>query len=352
MESAQLRPGPTRVLALLLASTAIVAALVPPQLRAHPTTTRLRAERKKRESWDEASPVRASRPIPRHRRLASKGSSRKQSERLEKGEVGSPTRLRVIAGSARGRKLDSPETLLRPMMGKVREALFSTLVSLGVFAAPRRVRALDTFCGSGSVGVEALSRGAAAATFVDLSRDACDVALRNARACAFDDVEAICATAEDALATPALHGGDRRFDLVTLTPPYEEVSYADLADRVAESPLLNDDCVVVFEYPVELGSLPPKLGSRDQLVGLRNRRYGRTVLGFDAYKPTGKVPLDPRPAEFEGFNWLWCVLCWLGEQARERGSTTRLARRGDPPKRSGDDDAGGRSKARRVGAGW
>ena len=74
------------------------------------------------------------------------------------------------------------------------------------------------------------------------------------------------ATAEDALATPALHGGDRRFDLVTLTPPYEEVSYADLADRVAESPLLNDDCVVVFEYPVELGSLPPKLGSRDQLV--------------------------------------------------------------------------------------
>ena len=69
----------------------------------------------------------------------------------------------------------------------------------------------------------------------------------------------------------------------------------------ARSPLLNDDCVVVFEYPVELGSLPPKLGSRDQLVGLRNRRYGRTVLGFDAYKPTGKVPLDPRPAEFEGF---------------------------------------------------
>ena len=155
MESSSALPGPTRVLALLLASAAIVAALVPPQLRAHPTTTRLRAERKKRESWDEASPVRASRPIPRHRRLASKGSSRKQSERLEKGEVGSPTRLRVIAGSARGRKLDSPETLLRPMMGKVREALFSTLVSLGVFAAPRRVRALDTFCGSGSVGVEA-----------------------------------------------------------------------------------------------------------------------------------------------------------------------------------------------------
>ncbi|KAH8046698.1 hypothetical protein JL721_12334 [Aureococcus anophagefferens] len=225
------RPGPTRALALLLASAAVVAALVPHR-RAHPTTTtRLRAERKKRESWDEASPVRASRPIPRHRRLASKGSSRKQSERLEKGEVGSPTRLRVIAGSARGRNLDSPETLLRPMMGKVREALFSTL----------RVR--------GRRGAEP-ARWAAA--FVDLSA-ACDVALRNARACAFDDVEAICATAEDALATPALHGGDRRFDLVTLTPPYEEVSYADLADRVAESSLLNDDCVVVFEYPWSSG---------------------------------------------------------------------------------------------------
>ncbi|KAH8060000.1 hypothetical protein JL722_4954 [Aureococcus anophagefferens] len=270
------RPGPTRALALLLASAAVVAALVPHR-RAHPTTTtRLRAERKKRESWDEASPVRASRPIPRHRRLASKGSSRKQSERLEKGEVGSPTRLRVIAGSAPARLArDAPAA----MMGKVREALFSTLVSLGVFAAPRRVRALDTFCGSGSVGVEALSRGAAAATFVDLSRDACDVALRNARACAFDDVEAICATAEDALATPALHGGDRRFDL---------------------SPLLNDDCVVVFEYPVELGSLPPKLGSRDQLVGLGT---GATAARSSASRlqAHGQGALDPRPAEFEGF---------------------------------------------------
>ena len=259
--------------------------------------------RGKRQSWDEAAPVRASRPIPRHRRLATKGRSRPQSSQLAKGEVGSPTRLRVIAGTARGRRLDSPETLLRPMMGKVREALFSTLFSMGVFAAPRRVRVLDCFCGSGSVGCEALSRGAASATFVDLSRDACDVAVRNAGTCGFgESADAVCATAEAALASPHLHdvGGDAaaRFDVVTLTPPYEEISYPDLIDVVAASPLLNDDCVVVIEYPVELGSLPPKLGDRDQLVGLRNRRYGRTVLAFYAYKPTGKLNLAPRPAEF------------------------------------------------------
>ena len=88
------------------------------------------------------------------------------------------------------------------------------------------------------------------------------------------------------------------YNLITLTPPYEEISYPDLIDVVAASPLLNDDCVVVIEYPVELGSLPPKLGDRDQLVGLRNRRYGRTVLAFYAYKPTGKLNLAPRPAEF------------------------------------------------------
>jgi 16S rRNA (guanine966-N2)-methyltransferase len=70
------------------------------------------------------------------------------------------------------------------MMGKVREALYNTLVSFGVFESEPRF--LDLFCGSGSVGVEALSRGAAHATFVDLAVDCCAVAERNAAACGFE----------------------------------------------------------------------------------------------------------------------------------------------------------------------
>lgn len=234
-----------------------------------------------------SEPIQAPRPISRKYK-----TKRPQATRV----IGAKrTQLRIFAGTARGRKLESPSTLLRPMMGKVREALFSTLTSLGVLRPPRRVAVLDCYCGSGSVGMEALSRGADFACFVDLSRDACDAAQRNAEICGFASrALTLCESAEVALARPAIE--NRRFDVVTLTPPYEEVSYADILDRVAASNLLNDDAVIVVEYPVELGTLPPQLG--DHLIGLRNRRYGRTVLAFYAHRPTGKLAFDFRPDEF------------------------------------------------------
>ena len=240
-----------------------------------------------------SEPVRAPRPASRWKQKAP------QSTRAT-GRRRKPV-LRVIAGAARGRKLESPETMLRPMMGRVREAMFSTLVSLGVFRPPRRVSVLDLFCGSGSIGIEALSRGADFAAFVDVSPLACDTALRNAQACGYDDAVALCETAQTALRRADL--GGRKFDILSLTPPYEEISYADLLADLADSSLLNDDAVVVVEYPVELGTLPPTLGETRSLIGLRNRRYGRTVLAFYAYRPSGKLPLDPRPDEFDARTW-------------------------------------------------
>lgn len=242
-------------------------------------------------------PVHAPRPIPR------KYKNQKRPQSTTARALKRP-QLRVIAGSARGRKLVSPETLLRPMMGKVREAMFSTLISLGVFLPPRRVSFLDVFCGSGAVGVEALSRGAEFACFVDISRPSCDAAIKNARACGFGEAQymAICDSATSALCRD--HVGDRSgFDVVSLTPPYEEVSYSQLLDAIAISPLVNEDAVVVVEYPVELGTLPPVLGDSRQLVGLRNRKYGRTVLAFYAYRPTGKLSFDSRPLEFDDRTW-------------------------------------------------
>lgn len=111
--------------------------------------------------------LRATRPIVSGgsgtKRIMSQGKERER-------EIINPNRLRVIAGSAKGKKIDSPDVYLRPMMAKVREALFSTLSFMDVFAA-NTTRVLDTFCGSGSVGLEALSRGGAACCFVDLSPD-------------------------------------------------------------------------------------------------------------------------------------------------------------------------------------
>ncbi|CAM9184212.1 unnamed protein product, partial [Ectocarpus sp. 8 AP-2014] len=101
------------------------------------------------------------------------GKVRPQGEEREVS-INNAARLKVAGGIAKGRRLESPDVFLRPMMAKVKEALFSTLMGFGVFET-EDARFLDLFSGSGSVGIEALSRGAGHATFVDFAKDCCDV---------------------------------------------------------------------------------------------------------------------------------------------------------------------------------
>lgn len=234
----------------------------------------------------------------------SKRSSKTQGKAWDAaavGTTGGTSRLRIIGGSARGKKLDSPPVHLRPMMSKVREALFSTLFSFDLFAGNKPPRVLDLFCGAGSVGLEALSRGAAEAVFVDLAPECCECVEQNLKWCSFEagkKGKAVRARAEEALRGPERLGIMGTFDLVSITPPYEEVVYADLIRDVMESPAVTEDTLVVIEYPVELGSLPFNIGD-GRLLGLRNRRYGRTVLAIYAVRPTGKRSGDLRPQEFD-----------------------------------------------------
>ncbi|KAL7575747.1 hypothetical protein ACA910_003079 [Epithemia clementina (nom. ined.)] len=91
------------------------------------------------------------------------------------------------------------------------------------------------------------------------------------------------------------------FQIVTICPPYEEVIYADLLDSVANSPCVAEDTVVLIEYPIELGSLPHVVARSDggAMVGVRNRRYGRTVIAMYVVNPTGKLDAaNSRPEEF------------------------------------------------------
>ena len=156
------------------------------------------------------------------------------------------------------------------------------------------------FSGSGSVGLEALSRGASKAVFVDFAQECIDVAEKNAVWCGFEtpaDARGVCAPVESVLLQPARYGLDEPFELITITPPYEEVVYADLCQWVCDSPLVAEDTVVVLEYPTEMGTLPPTIGT-GKLVGVRNRRYGRTMIGIYASNPSGKWNLDVRSEEF------------------------------------------------------
>lgn len=241
-------------------------------------------------------PVKATRVIPKS--IMSGGSRLKQiqsqgQERVR--ELINPNKLRIIGGTAKGKKIDSPDVYLRPMMAKVREALFSTLSFQGLFTS-NTTNVLDVFSGSGSVGLEALSRGAARTVFVDLSPDCVKTALRNAEKCGFaGQASAVCAPAEEVLKYPAKYGLTTPFQLVSITPPYEEVIYNQLIEALCVSPLVVEDTIIVLEYPVELKALPYVLGD-NYLFGIRNRRYGRTVLGMYVCRPTKKY--DMRPEEF------------------------------------------------------
>jgi 16S rRNA (guanine966-N2)-methyltransferase len=172
--------------------------------------------------------------------------------------------VRVIAGSHRGRELIAPRGhATRPTSDRVREALFSILGASVVDAA-----VLDLFAGSGALGVEALSRGAAAATFVDSSAAAARTVRRNLLALGIE-AEVVQARAQRFLRTAREQA--RQYDLVFLDPPYRQAR--ELARELTETlpPVLTHDARVVAESdrrdPLSL-----------ELSLLDERRYGDTLI--------------------------------------------------------------------------
>lgn len=225
------------------------------------------------------------------------------------------------------------DVYLRPMMGKVREAVFSTLESIGLYNSETITRHLDVFSGSGSVGIESLSRGAKSCTFIDFSRNCCEAIERNLKWCNFDLSSSssttvtgfatttmdttmelpkehhhftsvnrvICCDALEALKYPEKFGLSHPFEIITVCPPYEEIVYAELLDAIANSKLVTDDTIILLEYPIELKCLPHVYRREDGglLLGIRNRRYGRTVIAMYIVNPTGRLEQAlSRPEEF------------------------------------------------------
>jgi 16S rRNA (guanine966-N2)-methyltransferase len=174
--------------------------------------------------------------------------------------------LRVIAGRYGGRRLQAPPgAAIRPTSDRVREALFSIL-------GPRVQDAavLDLFAGSGALGLEALSRGAARVTFVD-SAPAALRALRGNLETLGADAEVVRADAVRWL--HAASGGGRQYSLVFLDPPYRRAAALGAALSDALPAVLAPDALVVSESdrrtPLEL-TIP----TTDE------RRYGDTLIRF------------------------------------------------------------------------
>ncbi|HLA66866.1 MAG TPA: 16S rRNA (guanine(966)-N(2))-methyltransferase RsmD [Acidimicrobiia bacterium] len=168
--------------------------------------------------------------------------------------------MRIVAGSARGRRLKSPKGLeTRPMMDRVKEAVFS---SLG--AAIDDAVVLDLYAGSGSLGLEALSRGAASATFVEWSREARVVLKDNLTALGLDG-DVVAMRVEEYLERPGPKVG-----VAFVDPPYAlalpsvEHVLGLLARRLA------DGAVVVLHRRAGSGEVAPPPG----LEVVDRRRYG------------------------------------------------------------------------------
>jgi 16S rRNA (guanine966-N2)-methyltransferase len=207
----------------------------------------------------------------------------------------SPNNLRIVGGAFKGRKLESPKVYLRPMMSKVRMALYNSITSILEITDLSNKRVLDVYSGSGCVGLEALSRGAAHVTFVDLSSECSRTCEYNARLCGYKandpSVNFVTVDAEAFLRQPSKYVDDRgvqTFDIIVLSPPYKEISFPSLINTVCESPCLGINSLVALEYPKELGVMPSSLVSNKTgrtLYGLRNRSYGRTLLALFVHLP-------------------------------------------------------------------
>ena len=202
--------------------------------------------------------------------------------------------MRVISGSARGRKLKSPKSAeTRPIMDRVKTALFDIL-------APDIIgmRVLDVFAGVGSVGIEALSRGAASATFVERSPEAFRLVRENlALTNLSGQAEVIRGDAFAYLQQAAAAG--RRFDLVYVAPPQYEGLARQALTQLDAAPLTElDGLVIVQIHPRERGeldNLPLK-----RLRRYDERRYGSTLLLFytdDADDTDNRDDEEPRESE-------------------------------------------------------
>jgi 16S rRNA (guanine(966)-N(2))-methyltransferase RsmD len=147
--------------------------------------------------------------------------------------------MRVIAGSLKGRRLATPDWQgLRPTSDKLRETLFNVV-------APRipGARVLDAYAGTGAIGIEAISRGAAHVTFVDRDRRATRLIAENLRRCGIAEGYAII---RDDVGKAFAREPQPSFDLIVLDPPYEVSDAANVLDSLALT--LDHRGLIVLEH--------------------------------------------------------------------------------------------------------
>lgn len=179
--------------------------------------------------------------------------------------------MRIVGGSLRGRRLRAPAGVrVRPTGERVRESLFDILLHGGMPRPLKGAHVVDLFAGTGALGLEALSRGAASLTAVDSEADVRGVLRANIEALGCADRATV--VAGDATRLPP---AVEACDLALLDPPYRSGLAAAALAALVEGGWLDDEATVVVEHGADDPFEPPaSLTVRDR------RRYGRTALTF------------------------------------------------------------------------
>lgn len=174
--------------------------------------------------------------------------------------------MRVITGKARGVALKTPDGMqTRPTADRVKEALFSIIQ----FEIPC-ARVLDLFGGTGQLGIEALSRGAQSAVFVDASEKACALIKENLKRTKLQDCGKV-------IRSDYMEYLDRcreKFDIVFLDPPYAEVFLENALKRLSEIDILQSGGIIIAERPLDK-ELPWVFPG---FTRSKDYKYGKTLL--------------------------------------------------------------------------
>ncbi|QPK94446.1 16S rRNA (guanine(966)-N(2))-methyltransferase RsmD [Actinomyces sp. zg-332] len=190
----------------------------------------------------------------------------------------------IISGDLQGMKLEVPKKGTRPTSQRVKEALFSTLDHYGLFDIQellenhRDLAVLDLYCGSGALGIEALSRGYTAATFVDMSANAINCVKENVskRAGFKKDITYQQSSVSTFLKEHACEGKNQKYLLVFIDPPYD-LSAEIVCDNIAKCVnLLAEESILILEQ----SSRGQAIELPEELEVFSTKKYGETVLYY------------------------------------------------------------------------
>lgn len=178
--------------------------------------------------------------------------------------------IHVIGGSVRGRRLKGPKgNAFRPTTGRVKEYIFNILGE-----AVRGAVVLDLFSGSGSLGIEALSRGAKHVIFVELNFDHARILEENINACRFRDK---CQIIRGNVFTQIerMHTSSMQFDLVLADPPFKEKYHQRIVETLAMCPVLSEKGLCLVEHEKD-----DTAEDRGSLIFNRSRAFGHLSISM------------------------------------------------------------------------